>query len=745
MYSADKPTQSNAPLEQLIAFFSHFISTLQAKSSHSEIQSLIKTLHVIKAQDIALLYATPNGSALMIELIGTIRDKLYAQLSSGQVCGVEFFYILLFIPRSFGGDTPIHTPITPIEIDTRFEVFMQLSKENLFAQSNGDTENLLFIELYILSKALMNMHDFEGIIREYIMLVSLIDINLPLSLEHTHFIVETFENLNVNMPLLIHALKAQQDVQVYFTYPPQARRSILNWQLHCFWNVGVYFNHNQWLELYPLWKDMFYTLLERGDVEGIDEAMYMQFFIYHICGNNFHHQEQWREFCADIDRVAARHYEAFAKTQGIYGVKMHQDSQNSQNKGKKTIAFLRDRLVANSPYKVEYSLLSNLMNDNAFKEAYQVKIYTMKLLEKSVDDEGIINSYRQLGIEVVDVVSHLNTKGFYNSHLQKALCIKTALNNDNVEILISPNNGYGISDFILASRSAPLQIYYSHGNFVYDLPCIDYKMTHICQNKLHITHEGYEFLGVPVKMQERFYNPPLSTKEKQEICQIRERFPKDSILLGSIGRLMKLHSIEYWECVIDIMRSFPQSHYLACGGGNSKLICDVIYKVCPKEAEIFLERVHFMGYVDSKIYGHIIDIWLDSFPLEQGESRIEYAAKGGLNLVMSKQDKQSRFDTLCALIEEWRLIPHKDGSPKTQEECQSLLSLTHEEYMPFVAFSKQEYKDKAKALLQAYASNDKACIDKWRGIIKTLLALNDELRISKGVSAFKAIMGLPPK
>ena len=747
--------------ENIESFLHIFLNTLRSSQTQADVNALLKELRALKIDDIHLIYATSQGKNLLQECIELLREKIYHLLCEGHICSVEYLYILLFIPRNPIASCIESTTSNPqsktkaqiaskedslqaefLAIDARFEVFVKLAQESLFKTGNSDVENVLFIELYIVAKALMTMRDFTHLVYEYIMLIILVDINIPESLAHTQFIVESFENLGVDMPTLLSALKAQQEKQIYFTYPPLARRSILNWQLHCFWNISHFFNHNEWLSLYPLWRDLFYTLLERGDVEGIDEAMYLQFFIYHMCGNNFHHQAQWRVFCAEIDEVAFKHYESFAKQQGIYGVGNR--AQNKQKEAKKCIGFLRDRLVANSPYKVEYSLLCNLYNDEAFRQEYEVKIYTMKLLEKSDDDTQVIAAYEALGIEVVDVVSPFNAKGFYNSHLQKALALKNALHRDNVSILISPNNGYGISDFLLAARSAPLQIYYSHGNFVYNLPCIDARMTHICNNQRHISLEGYDFYGVPVKMQNRFYNPSLDAESKQQIEACRLTFPKDAVILGSIGRLVKLQSREYWRCVIAIMQSYPQSVYAACGGGNSTLISECIMDCFAdkNEGEAFLKRIYFTGYIDSTLYGHIIDIWLDSFPLEQGESRIEYVAKGGLSLMMSKQSKEQRAQRLEQFIAQWSATPHRNGTSKSQSEIDEARTLLFESTLPLVAFFEEDYIQKGRALLELFVKKQTEKIQSLRDVSAYARARNDELREYEGVSAFKEAIAL---
>lgn len=92
-------------------------------------------------------------------------------------------------------------------------------------------------------------------------------------------------------------------------------------------------------------------------------------------------------------------------------------------------------------------------------------------------------------------------------------------------------------------------------------------------------------------------------------------------MLGSIGRIMKL-SDEYLEAVVDILKQHPDAVYLACGTGP---IDEKRQKV--KELGI-ADRFIFAGWVDSHIYGHVIDIYLNTFPLSGGESVAEFMAKG---------------------------------------------------------------------------------------------------------------------
>lgn len=155
------------------------------------------------------------------------------------------------------------------------------------------------------------------------------------------------------------------------------------------------------------------------------------------------------------------------------------------------------------------------------------------------------------------------------------------------------------------------------------------------------------------------------------------------------------------------------------------------------KGEIFLERIYFTGYIDSTIYGHIIDIWFDSFPLEQGESRIEYVAKGGLSLVMSKQSKEERTQHLEKWIAQWATLPHRDGSLKGKEECEKTHTILIESHLPLIAFSEEDYIQKGKALVELFTKKQTQKIASLRAVIAYGRAASDEFREIKGVQAFK--------
>ncbi|WP_199919387.1 hypothetical protein [Helicobacter enhydrae] len=606
----------------------HTILTLETKS---QLDAFVSGLQTIEAQEIEAWFV--EDRALGVEVAQNLACKvLDLVLQKGELA--HNTYLLLYV---------FYAPIVPSDgfvADERLTNYIQTAQQYFLGQNIGEYENLMLLELEVL--CLMLQGEAQMAIKKYIQGVCHLQMHLSSAGQTAEFIRQFFPKLGISMEFFLESIKEILHKDHYMQLPMMRRRSILNWQLHCFWNVSSFFNHRSWLELYVYWKELFDLHLQDDSLESLDHCMYLQFFIYHMCGNSYESQKQWKEFLQEIDLVACRVYEDFAQKHALAYDAMPQTD-------KIVIGVLRDRLVENSPFKVEYSFMKQILQDEEFKQRYVIKIYPMNLLEKSENTSTAISDYEGLGIEIVDVTSTYNQDGFYNSHLQKALALAQRIKQDQVTYLISPNNGYGISDFVLSTRCAPYRIFWSHGNFVYDIPSLDCKITHICGNEALINREGNAFVGIPVAMDRRFYNPLVSDKL---IASHRARFPKEALILGTIGRLVKINSLPYLQMLVRIMRHFPQSIYLACGSGNIAEIEDKLKSILGAEYAQWRERFYFCGYVDSGVYGHIIDFWLDSFPMEQGESRIEYVAKGKLSLVLVKNPQMVQKEWITMAVDE---------------------------------------------------------------------------------------------
>jgi hypothetical protein len=201
--------------------------------------------------------------------------------------------------------------------------------------------------------------------------------------------------------------------------------------------------------------------------------------------------------------------------------------------------------------------------------------------------------------------------------------------------------------FLYVTRVAPRQIYWSHGNCSYDVEGIDERISHFEQEC-----KEFKWKIFNVSVAEEFLVGSQEEKKKGEIIKksLIETFGEDTVILGTIGRLVKIESEEYIKTLSEIMKQNPNTIYLACGDGNQENVEKLIDKY-----GIDLKRVVFTGQVNPHIYGWVIDVWLETFPLRQGQSRNEFEAKSGAIVGYKKYYSKKAIEDIEKLAKELKI------------------------------------------------------------------------------------------
>ncbi len=292
--------------------------------------------------------------------------------------------------------------------------------------------------------------------------------------------------------------------------------------------------------------------------------------------------------------------------------------------GKIKVAFVMQRIIKHSTIDVFYSLVKALMNNK--NNQYEFIIYDLSFAEANGSDINVIDKFIELGIEYIDL--HNEIFGNYNhtySIVEKCIKTREKLIKDEIDILIGLHTRVEYI-FLYATRTVPIQIYWYHSsNSQYDIKGIDYRIKHGFIGAKEESINNIKFLQFP----DYISKEQLSAKiDKQLIISLRNSYPKNTIILGTIGRLVKLENDEYLNLIIKVMKENKNTIYLACGAGDKNLIIEKI-----KDKEV-LKRWFFPGYVNSLLYSNIIDIWPNTFPNNQGLSTLEAVAKGALNIQM---------------------------------------------------------------------------------------------------------------
>jgi len=430
-------------------FIKAAFSYLQGVSAKEELNDFVNIFGKISK------IKTLVGSAELTKLCLTLRDKVYDILiANGDVPENNYIYLYNYYS------------LCELDLDPRYEAYERFVDQNLYgADVSSDMERMFLIVLRFFAAMANSKKDaFEKFLSSS-MRLNLIEVG---SVSFSEFVSRFIDDSNIAFEETLGVVEKLLDKEFYFSLDKTQRRSIFNWSLHSLWLVERYFNHPSWVLLYPKWKAIFYEHIARNEC---DEAMYVHFFIYYKMGNSFQTQAEWKMFNEEIDKPASEYYKKWCERANLPKCK------TSVSDGKKIIGFLWDRFAMNSPFKVAYSMWKALLQNEEFRARYEIKVYLMSYFEKSLNEGECLNMVENLGIEVFDGAVPFYNAGIYHSHLEKALYIRQKIIDDGVDILIH-GSCYDINDFIVASRVAPKQIYWSHGNQEYDIKEIDKKITH---------------------------------------------------------------------------------------------------------------------------------------------------------------------------------------------------------------------------------------------------------------------------
>lgn len=379
---------------------------------------------------------------------------------------------------------------------------------------------------------------------------------------------------------------------------------------------------NYAFDFFEDFKEMYFILqplyLKAMELNQDELVMYLYYPLQFSWNGVAQTQEEHKYFNDEVERPL----EKYVKNTLIDKYKLKPNTRKiNPNQKKIKVALLVHRILNLSVNAVMMSLLEAIKK-NPDKQ-YEFIVYDMNVMELMGSETYKVDELKQLGFKYVDLHGkfHDNTYAFY-SIMEKALKVRKLLIEDKIDILIGYHNRAEYN-FLFTSRTAPKQIYWSHGNNEYDLEQIDVKISH-ANNK----YKKILYFNIPTNYE--MYNPKV---DMQEVAKIRESYPKNSFILGSVGRLIKLDSDEYLQALATIMKENPKTIYLACGGGGDNS------NIKQKVQDLGIRhRFYFAGHVDPHLYAHVIDMYLSPFPFGGGAALEEYRSKGKPYVAMHLSD-----------------------------------------------------------------------------------------------------------
>lgn len=397
-----------------------------------------------------------------------------------------------------------------------------------------------------------------------------------------------------------------------------------NMQIDCLykaWNLSlqVYQDNDASQFAYHKLKQLFQNALNYQKTE-VAFWLYYTPLHYFNSGTHTNKHEANQRFQDEIEKPL----EIYIKNHIIPKYKITPNKKKVKDSSKKKVAFVMQRIIRHSTVKVLYYLMESIMREK--QDKYEFILYDLSFPESGGSDLEFIKEFETLGLRYVNLHEKIfnNTSETY-SLLEKCIKSREILIEDDIDTFIGLHTRVEYM-FLYLTRTTPEQIYWYHGsNIEYNVEGIDKR----------ITHCGVKECAFPIKT---FTVSAEYVKEEdfefeKEAKDIRDRFPKDYVILGSIGRLIKIDNKEYLDTVLKIMEENPKTIYLACGDGDKTNILSFV-----KENGLE-DRFYLPGFVNSKVYGRVIDIYLNTFPDPGGESINEFKALGKNKFVVNLREK----------------------------------------------------------------------------------------------------------
>lgn len=163
------------------------------------------------------------------------------------------------------------------------------------------------------------------------------------------------------------------------------------------------------------------------------------------------------------------------------------------------------------------------------------------------------------------------------------------------------------------------------------------------------------------------------------VQMVRNKFPPDAILLGTLAREEKFTFAPFLKAVCALLSRNPKTHFLWTGRSQPEMVLSAF-----KKAGV-VDRCHFIGWVDTNLYAEVLDIFLETFPFGCGITGFQAMSHG--TPLLSKVDP----DTLYGLQLSGAVAQQFKGGTPSPADFEALGILT--------AVDKEHYVQLAQRLI----------------------------------------------
>ncbi len=293
----------------------------------------------------------------------------------------------------------------------------------------------------------------------------------------------------------------------------------------------------------------------------------------------------------------------------------------------------------------------------------------------------MVERFAKLGVPVVLLEQSCPEAG--QDWYRRLLCLREHCAEDRATVLVWVSLAL-MMPFAFALRLAPVQIWWAMKYHGLEFEEIDG----------YVTGGGvseYKEIGSRVWRNGRNSFTDLYKAElSPEAQKVRAHYVRFDVILGTFGREDKLNSETFLESVAAILRSSPNAAFLWTGRTRLAAIQRKF------EDSGVAKQCFFLGWVNTKLYAQVVDIFLDSFPFPCGLTVMEAMAAGKPAILYVSNEA---YETgLHGMITP--MLKKEVGTVEEQDQVQNIFQPRDHESLYFCAGNAQEYVSFALRLIQ---------------------------------------------
>ncbi len=214
--------------------------------------------------------------------------------------------------------------------------------------------------------------------------------------------------------------------------------------------------------------------------------------------------------------------------------------------------------------------------------------------------------------------------------------------------------------FAFSLGMAPVQIWWSMKYHSLRIPEIDGYIA-LGSFDRYRQIDGHEW-RVAHRAMEPLFDPALTT----EAANIRKELLGNdyTLLVGCIGREEKMISDAYIRSLSRILKAVPTARFLWTGASAHPEVLALL------DAYDIADRCHYIGWVNTRLYAQVIDVFIDSYPFASGLTAFEAMAAG--RPVVSMITREALGTGMPAHV--WPVYKGQAGTDDVQKEVRDLFT-----------------------------------------------------------------------